>query len=200
VRNRYRSRSIEVQNAPVSENVEYAYVFRDGSGSVSERQFAKRYRKTTGSDELEFADRRNPRKVIRASIWASILLGGGAALTTWGALRVGSHCHTTKGQSSGSSNSSCDDGTELGLIFGPIGLILGTTQLLFGIWGEDYGYHNISVFDAQIHVGNYNRALLEQSVREADKAMRSTHRSSSGAKTNLTPVISLNYLGARLSF
>jgi hypothetical protein len=201
---------------------EFAYVFRDSQGEISENEFARRYEALTGSTELRGAKRnRNPVWLdygIAASIAGASLIGIGAYLAL--ATPTSTEAFATPPAASAVPNCNYSSlllvagtvyelqctsrinpglGTGLGITGG---VILGSglvSFVTFGILGYDGSKadHVLSKADAERYAAQYKRALLHQATRETLTTQRQPSESGwlSPTPFRILPVVSPGFTG-----
>jgi hypothetical protein len=200
---------------------EFAYVFRDGQGEISENEFVRRYEALTGSTELRGAKKnRNPvwlyYGIVASAVGAS-LIGVGAYF----ALATPQSTETFATAPAASAVPSCNYssltfvsgtgyelqcsqainpglGTGLGIAGGAIlgsGLVSFVT---FGILGYDGSKadHVLRKSDAERYATQYNGALLRRTTHET----MTTQRQPSGSgwlspPVRVLPVVSPGFTG-----
>jgi hypothetical protein len=218
-KDRFDAQKIQVvaNNRP---SAEFAYVFRDGQGEISENEFVRRYEALSGSTALRGAKRnRNPVWLyygITASVVGASLIGIGAyiALATPLSTQVFAtapapsavpNCIYSSLLLSGteyelSCHSRIDPGLGTGLgITG--GVILGSglvSLVTFGILGYDGSKadHVLAKADAERYAATYNRELLHQAT-ETTTTQRPPSESGwlSPTPVRVLPVVSPGFTG-----
>jgi len=201
---------------------EFAYVFRDGQGEISENEFVRRYEALIRSTELRGAKRnRNPVWLdygIAASAAGATLIGIGAFLAL-ARLQVTQIYPTPPGPNTAPNcnyssltfvsgtgyelacTSTTNPGLGLGLgITG--GIILGSgivSLVTFGIRGYDGSKtdHVLGKADAERYAARYNEALLHQASREITTAQQQPSESGwlSPTPVRVLPVVSPGFTG-----
>ena len=202
---------------------EFAYVFRDGPGEISENEFVRRYETLTGSTELRGAKKnRNPIWLdygIAASAVGASLIGIGAylALATPQSTQVFAMMAPARGTVPHCNYSSlmfvsgtgyelqCASPTNPGLgkglgITGGAILASGLVSFVtFGILGYDGSKadHVLGKADAERYAAKYNRALLHQATRETASTQRQPSESGWASPTwvRVLPVVSPGFTG-----
>jgi len=218
---RFDARKIQV----VANNrspTEFAYVFRDGRGEISENEFVRRYEALAGSTELGGAKKnRNPIWLdygIAATATGAALIGIGAYLAL-ARLQSTEVFATPPGPSAvpncnySSLTLAANTGYELactsttnqglGIGFGIAGgaiLVSGIVSLVtFGVLGYDgtKADHVLVKADAERYAAKYNRALLHQATRETTTTQRQPSESGSllPAPVRVLPVVSPGFTG-----
>jgi hypothetical protein len=162
------------------------YAFRDGRGAtITENEFARRFRGVTGSDELDDVNRRrNPIAFYTSGGLTAVSLGTALG----GFMNLKRYCTGTDADSvcwtrqSGSSSDSTLEfhrdakvGNATGVIVATVGT-LGTVG--FGTWflvtlfrGDGTPKdHFLGDHDAVLYADRYNRALLRKAVKEVEGA------------------------------
>jgi hypothetical protein len=201
---------------------EFAYVFRDSHGEVSENEFVRRYQALTGSTELRGAEKnRNAIWLdygIVASIAGSALVGIGAYLAL--ARLQSTQAFATAPASSAVPNCNyssllfvsgtgyelqCSSPTNPGLGVGlgiAGGAILGSglvSLVNFGILGYDGSKadHLLGKADAERYAAQYNGALLHQATRETMTTQRQPSEAGwlSPTPVRVLPVVSPGFVG-----
>jgi hypothetical protein len=200
---------------------EFAYVFRDGQGEISENEFVRRYEALTGSTELRGAMKnRNPVWLyygIAASAVGASLIGLGAYV----ALATPQSTETFATAPAQSAVPSCNysslaflsgTGYELqcsqpinpGLGKGLVitgGAILGSglvSFVTFGILGYDGSKadHVLRKSDAERYAAKYNGALLHQTTHETMTRQRQPSESGwLSPPVRVLPVVSPGFTG-----
>jgi hypothetical protein len=200
---------------------EFAYVFRDGQGEISENEFVRRYEALTGSTEL-YGEKKNRNPVwlyygVAASAVGASFIGIGALLAL--ARPQSTEAFATAPAASAVPNCNYSSlvfvsgtGYELacsqpispglGKVFGITGgVILGSglvSLVTFGIRGYDGSDadHFLRKPDAERYVAKYNRALLHQTTRETMTTQRQPSESGwLSPPARLLPVVSPGFTG-----
>jgi hypothetical protein len=130
---------------------ETAYVFADGNGDITENEFARRFRRVTGSTDLDGASH------VRDGGWllaGALLVGGAAAAISIACTQSSSACQGAA-------------------IFGGGPAALGLVVLIPALTMTDGATsdHSITKFDADLYVAKYNRALLRKTIQETKERM-----------------------------
>ncbi|MGO9838590.1 MAG: hypothetical protein ACLP1X_30780 [Polyangiaceae bacterium] len=220
VKARFEAQKIQV----VANNrspAEYAYVFRDGQGEISENEFVRRYEALTGSPDLYGAKKnRNPvwlyYGIVASSVGAS-LIGMGAYL----ALATPQSTETFATAPAASTVPNCNysslsfvSGTGFELACSqPVnpglgkglgitgGAILGSglvSFVTFGILGYDGSKadHILRKSDAERYAAKYNGALLHQTTHETMTRQRQPSESGwLSPPVRVLPVVSPGFTG-----
>ncbi len=154
------------------------YFFKDGVGTkLTENEFARRFEKTTGSEELnDVVSRRNKGGIYSGAIGTGVglaIIGVSVPLFISGCK---GGCSEPKPDNSSESQlkSTATLPVVLSVVGGAIGLY-GAYALLVGL-GSDTAYdgsetdHKLTEIDARVYAGQYNKALVRKTVKELQKA------------------------------
>jgi hypothetical protein len=149
------------------------YFFKDGAGEiVTENEFARRFQKITGSDELgDVVSRRNRGSMVSSTI---AIVVGGAGVGVGIPLMLSGCSSCVMGSSGATSDGTYKAGIFSLSIGGLIGGI-GAYVLIAGLL-SDKAYdgsetdHKLTEIDARVYVTQYNKALLKKTVKELQKA------------------------------
>lgn len=178
------------------ENKGRDYFFKDGVGAmITENEFARRFSKTTGSDELaDVVSRRNKAGIYSGAIATGIgvaAIGVSVPLFITGNKATDATSTTPSKDESGGFTAA----KYIAVIGGAIGLY-GAYALIVGL-SSDTAYdgnetdHKLTEIDARVYVGQYNKALVRKTVKELQKA-----RSRSGFVLPQTTITWQPFVGA----
>lgn len=145
------------------------YVIRDGrKAAVTENDFARRYKRVTGSPELDGYDRfRRKGSVVGGAIASAAGIG-----LVGGALALMLPCRDVP-----AGREPCATRDNIGIwliVAADLAVVVGGTYLILGL-SEGHGdtnEHLLTEGDARLYVARYNRALLRKVVRETQSVYR----------------------------
>lgn len=215
VKDIYEKNKISIQGAGRE------YTFQTGSGQVlTENEFARRFNKATGTNELAAADRRrNPTSFAISGALTALSLG----LTVYSAMNLKRNC--TGDDATFDENCEVDKNAPGAVCYnklgngdpffceyynpnnktentaGYIGLVAGGLMTAgFGTWFLIAAFkgdgspdnHVIEDDDARLFVARYNRALLRNTVRNVQR--------SNTSRLYFTPLLSPGFNGGSLRF
>ena len=168
--------------------------FKDGVGAtMTENEFARRFEKTTGSDELaDVVSRRNKGGIYSGAIATGIGVAAiGVSVPLFITGEKGDETAIPTKEESGGFTAA----KYIAVIGGAIGLY-GAYALIVGL-SSDTAYdgnetdHKLTEIDARVYVGQYNKALVRKTVKELQKA-----RSRSGFVMPQTTITWQPFVGA----
>jgi hypothetical protein len=168
---------------------EFGYTFTDGAGEMTENEFIRRYRATTGSNALDGAqhDHGTGLGVGLVTLGGALILGGGGYGIYYFATNVKDSDKSTQNKAMfamfGGVVSLC----------GGLALILVGGEIIANADGKP-SQHAISKLDADLYVAKYNRALLRRTITETREKMKDL----SGVQVK--PIVSLGFVGLAGSF
>jgi hypothetical protein len=198
---------------------EFAYLFSDGSGEISENEFVRRYEAVTGSMQLSGAKKsRSPVSLyygVAASVVGAFLISTGAYV----GLATPQGTQTFASPPAATSVPACDYSTlqfvpavgyqlqcsprinpGLGEGLGITGAALLASGLasfaVYGILGYDgsKGDHLIVKSDADLYVAKYNRALLRTMVKGTETKVQPSGKNEPSSFV-IAPVVSPGFTG-----
>jgi hypothetical protein len=174
--------------------IEFAYVFKDGTGEITENEFVRRYAALTSLSELDSA---NHARATWAVVLGAILTPIGAAAFAIGVTRPLTGCNITP-MGACPSNDRQMGGAGLGLLIG--GGIVGVWGL--GTIGVGLAFHDglpsdhvITKFDADLYAAKYNRALLRRTIRDTDTRMHQISGKNAVPSFTINPVVAPEFTG-----
>jgi hypothetical protein len=218
VKSRFELQKIQVVTQGAGP-LEFAYVFKDGNGEITENEFVSRYEGVTQSDALAGASKVRSSSTI---LWSSVGLALSAGAIVVGAIFLQSSCTTTSPLVSANAYGQCS--TDIGkpavlvngeyvypghqgswgllpLIFGIAGSIPSGIFLGVGIASTNGSPrdHSITKLDADLYVAKYNRALLRKTIQETETRMRELSERNTPS-LSVSPIVSPTFLGLRGTF
>ncbi len=146
------------------------YAFHDSKGDITENEFVRRYRKTTGSPEIDRVERRRNWEYL----WLFPAITGLAAVPTGLACGGFAHAFTDQAFSNRGSflgSAACGTGVVSSYFF-----LAMTPVMFFSDYDGAPTDHALSEYDARLYAGRYNRVLLRKAARDAIRMRKSESR------------------------
>lgn len=192
VKDRYMRARVDVvaMDVPRTDRsgADYAYVFRDGLGNITENDFIDRYSSVLHNGELDSA--RSTRRATHLLIGSSALVAGAAATA------LGVHWMNHGGVD---ANNTCDAKTCLALYGGILTALLGVGDIVLALawFDSDPLQHTIDRADAELYVDNYNQALYTRTINDTRTRMRHIQEEEQSKVGRVQPIVGPGYIGIR---